>query len=167
LILFLHFREMSQLYQGQQIIGQLPKIRGSYFHLVLDAKIVEQWPLQRKTRLICTLEETVTFRCGLNHLGDGNFFIILNKANLKKAGRQLGDRIHFSLEQDPDPLGVKVPEVLTVLLEQDEILKEKYESLSMGKKRHVIHSIITIKNIDLQVAKAEKMINASYKPKRK
>ena len=56
-----------------------------------------------------------------------------------------------------------MPEVLEVLLEQDKELSNKFESLSMGKKRHVIHSIIKIKNIDKQVEKAMKMIELHTK----
>ncbi len=154
-------------YRDEQVIRQLPKLRGSYFYVVLTAETVDQFPQQRKTRLICELEGELSFRCGLNHLGDGNFFIILNRQNLKKVGKALGDDLRFAIHIDPDPLGVAVPEVLTVLLDQDPELREQYESLSMGKKRHVIHSIKDIKNIDLQVAKAQELIRTQYRPQKR
>ncbi|MGD1841651.1 MAG: YdeI/OmpD-associated family protein [Thermonemataceae bacterium] len=95
----------------------------------------------------------------MNHLGDGNFFIILGKQRLKQIGKGLGDTITFHLKEDPNPLGVEMPQVLTILLAQDEVLKAVFEQLSMGKKRHVIHTISKIKDIDKQVGKATKLLN--------
>ncbi len=146
------------LYQGRRVIHQLEKRRGSYFYLTLDSELVDSFPQQRKTRLICTLEGELAFQCGLNHLGDGNYFIIVNRKNLSRVGKELGDEVEFRLEEDPNPLGVAMPEVLTALLAQDAELKSRYDALSMGNKRHVIHSIARIKDLDLQVKKAIEMI---------
>jgi uncharacterized protein YdeI (YjbR/CyaY-like superfamily) len=109
----------------------------------------------------------VTFQCGLNHLGDGNFFIILSTKNLQIVNKKLGDKITFELNEDPNPLGVEMPEVLEVILEQDEILKSTFESLTLGKKRNVIHQINKIKDIDKQIQKTIKLINESTKPRPK
>ncbi|MEL6988369.1 MAG: YdeI/OmpD-associated family protein [Bacteroidota bacterium] len=154
---------MIEEFQDIQHIGQLGKHRGSYFYVTLDASIVDKFKNKRKTRFICTLENKLNFQCGLNHLGDGNFFIILSGKRLKELGKKKGDEITFHLKEDPNPLGVEMPEVLEVLLEQDKELSNKFESLSMGKKRHVIHSIVKIKNIDKQVEKAIKMIELHTK----
>ena len=77
-------------------------------------------------------------------MGDGNFFIILSKKNLEKINKKFGDKLFFELNKDPNPLGVEFPEVLTVLLDQDKELQSVFEELSMGKKRHIFHSIIKI-----------------------
>ncbi|MEM9987726.1 MAG: DUF1905 domain-containing protein, partial [Bacteroidota bacterium] len=89
---------------------------GGYFYVDLAASLVETFPQQRKTRLLCTLDQDLTYPCGLNHLGDGNFFLIISGKNLKKVGKSLGDTLWVELDEDPNPLGVEVPEVLEVLL---------------------------------------------------
>ena len=146
-------------FEDTQPIAQLDKNRGAYFYITLDAQVVNQFEKKRLTRFLGTLENSLTFRCGLNHLGDGNFFIILGKQRLKQIGKGLGDTITFHLKEDPNPLGVEMPQVLTILLAQDEVLKAVFEQLSMGKKRHVIHTISKIKDIDKQVGKATKLLN--------
>ncbi|NJK83404.1 MAG: YdeI/OmpD-associated family protein [Saprospiraceae bacterium] len=103
----------------------------------------------------------LTFQCGLNHLGDGNFFIILGSKNLKEINKQFGDKVYFELTEDPNPLGVDMPEVLEAVLEQDQDLKAVFDSLTLGKKRNVIHSINKIKDIDRQIQKIIQMINES------
>ncbi|MEM9671340.1 MAG: YdeI/OmpD-associated family protein, partial [Bacteroidota bacterium] len=81
--------------------------------------------------------------------------------------KKLGDTLHFTLHQDPNPLGVAMPEVLEALLEQDDTLKAIFEKLSLGKKRHVIHSINKIKDIDKQINAAIRVIHEQTKPRKR
>ena len=152
-------------YKSEQIIGQLEKRKGGYFFLKVEAEIINQFENKRQTRFLCTLQKSVTFQCGLNHLGDGNFFIILSTKNLQTVNKKLGDNIHYELNEDPNPLGVEMPEVLEAILEQDESIKATFDTLTLGKKRNVIHQINKIKNIDKQVQKTIKLINDSTKPR--
>ena len=155
------------LLTDKQQIRQLDKRKGGYYYLQISRGIVEGWEEKRKTRLICTLENDLSFRCGLNHLGDGNYFVILSGSNLKKIGKESGDTVSFRLSKDPDPLGVPVPEVLEILLEQNPDVKEKFRQLTVGKKRNLIHQVIKIKDLDRQVAKALALIMQPGKPRPK
>lgn len=155
------------LFSDQQTIQQLEKRKGGYFYLTLSAETVNGFPHQRNTRLLCTLDQQLTFQCGLNHLGDGNFFIIISGKNLKTIHKKLDDVVAFELQEDPNPLGVDMPEVLTVLLEQDEQINALYQKLSLGKKRHVIHSIKNLKDIDKQINNAISIIQIHAESKRK
>jgi hypothetical protein len=110
-------------FEDEQPIGQLEKIKGGYYYLKIEAEIINQFEKKRHTRMICHLDKKISFRCGLNHLGDGNFFIIVSGKNLEQLNKKQGDTIHFNIEEDPDQLGVEVPEVLTVFLEQDKAMK--------------------------------------------
>ncbi len=154
-------------FSGKQKIGQLEKRKGGYFFLKIEAEIINQFEKKRKTRLIGRLENKTEFQCGLNHLGDGNFFVILSKKNLDSVGKKFGDLIHYEFREDPNPLGVDMPETLTVLLEQDFLLKEKFEKLTLGKKRSIIHQMNRIKNIDKQISKSISLINEANLPRKK
>ena len=154
-------------YKSEQIIGQLEKRKGGYFFLKIDAEIINQFKNKRQTRFLCKLEKSLTFQCGLNHLGDGNFFIILSAKNLQTVNKKLGDKIVFELNEDPNPLGVEMPKVLEAVLEQDEALKTIFDCLTLGKRRNVIHQITKIKDIDKQIQKTIKLINDSTKPSQK
>lgn len=155
------------LYKAIQVIGQLGKMRGGYFFVQLNAEDVNQFPLKNKTRLVCTLENSLSFSCGLNHIGDGNYFIILASKYLSTLGKKLNDKIYFQVFQDTNPLGVEIPEVLIAMLEQDVELKKIFENLTDGKKRNIIFNIIKIKNIDLQISKTPSLILESTFPRAK
>jgi hypothetical protein len=152
-------------YKSEKVIEQLEKRKGGYFFLKIDIEIVNQFENKRQTRLICKLDSKISFQCGLNHLGDGNFFIILSKKKLEIIGKKLGDKLKLEITIDPNPLGVDIPEVLETLIEQDNKLKEKFEKLSLGKQRNVIHQIKKIKNIDLKIKKSIELINNADKPR--
>ena len=135
----------------QQEVQQLEKRKGGYYFLKIDKESVEQFEKKRATRLVCTINDALSYSCGLNHLGDGNFFIILSNKNLKKLGLELGDEFSFYIEEDPNPLGVAIPEVLEVLLAQDPAAKKIFEAITDGKKRSLIYTIARVKDIDKQV----------------
>ncbi|MGD1947273.1 MAG: DUF1905 domain-containing protein [Croceivirga sp.] len=138
-------------YQGEQTIKQLEKRKGGYYYLRLDADIINQFSRKRATRMICTIDEKVSYRCGLNHLGDGNYFVIVAAKYLDALEKKLGDQVHYQIEEDPDQLGVDMPEVLTVFLEQEPELRKVFNKLTDGKKRSLIYQIIKIKDIDMQI----------------
>ncbi|WP_299899819.1 YdeI/OmpD-associated family protein [uncultured Aquimarina sp.] len=138
-------------YSGEQTIKQLEKRKGGYFYLKIDSEIINQFSRKRATRMICTIDNIVSYRCGLNHLGDGNFYIIVAGKHLEKLDKELNDKVAYKIEEDPDQLGVEIPEVLSVLLEQDSEAKEIFDKITDGKKRSLIYSIVKIKNMDRQI----------------
>jgi len=141
-------------HRGTQTIKQLEKRKGGYFYLKIDAEIINQFAHKRSTRVICTINNSVSYRCGLNHLGDGNFYVILAGKYLKELNKELGEEVDYLIEEDPDQLGLEMPEVLSVLLEQDAEAKSIFDKITNGKKRSLIFSIQKTKNIDKQIKSA-------------
>ncbi|MEM1135717.1 MAG: DUF1905 domain-containing protein [Bacteroidota bacterium] len=151
----------------EQQIGQLEKRKGGYFYLQIAAEAVAKFEKKRATRLICVIDNEVNYACGLNHLGDGNYYIIVASKYLKKLAKSVGDTVHFEIYEDPNPLGVEVPEVLQVLIDQDDDVKTNYENLTDGKKRSLIYSIANIKNLDIQIQKILAFLGNQKNKKRK
>jgi uncharacterized protein YdeI (YjbR/CyaY-like superfamily) len=79
--------------------------------------------------------------------------------NLEKIQKKIGDKLKFELVQDPNPLGVAIPEVLEILIAQDEDLNSRFTKLTLGKKRSIIHQMNKIKDIDKQISKTIELIN--------
>ncbi|MEM6816586.1 MAG: DUF1905 domain-containing protein [Bacteroidota bacterium] len=135
----------------EQTIKQLEKRKGGYFYLKIGSDIIDQYEKKRHTRLVCTIDSKASFSCGLNHLGDGNYFIIVASKHLKKLGKEVGAKVSFDIMEDPNPLGVEMPEILDALLSQDEEAKQTFETMTDGKKRSLIYTILKVKDIDEQV----------------
>jgi hypothetical protein len=139
------------VFQLAQPIHQLDKRKGGYYYLEIDSEIVSRFPKQRATRLICTIEDKISFGCGLNHLGDGNFFIIVSTKNFKHLKKNTNEEVIFRIEEDPNPLGVEIPEVLEAMLEQNDEFKEQFSEMTDGKKRSLVYLITKFKDIDKQI----------------
>ncbi len=105
------------------------------------------------------MDNKLSFQCGLNHLGDGNFFIIVSTKNLKAIDRKVGETIQFELKEDPNQLGIDMPETIEILLEQDTELKAKFNKFTDGKKRSILVQTSKIKDIDKQIARTIELIN--------
>lgn len=142
------------IFKLRQPIRKLEKRKGGYYYFEIDAKIVDSFAKKRSTRLVCTLEDSISYSCGLNHLGNGNFFIIVATKYIQGLKKDLGDETSFEIKEDPNPLGVEIPEVLKVLLSQDEQANSIFQALSDGKKRSLIYTIKPIKDIDKQVQRS-------------
>jgi hypothetical protein len=138
-------------HQGIQAIKQLEKRKGGYYYLKLDSEIINQFSKKRATRMICTIDEKISYRCGLNHLGDGNFYVIVAGKYLEELNKEIGEEVDYRIDEDPDQLGVEMPEVLTVFLEQDADSKAIFDKLTDGKKRSLIYSFVKLKDIDKQI----------------
>jgi Bacteriocin-protection, YdeI or OmpD-Associated len=147
------------MYTSEQPIQQLEPRKGGYFYLTIEAERVEKMSQKRATRLVCILENSITIHCGLNHLGDGNFFIIIAGRYAQELGKNLGDSVRFSIHEDPNPLGIAMPEALEALLEQEPFLKKTFETLTDGKKRSVMVAVSKIKNVDKQIQTAMDLLN--------
>ncbi len=156
-----------KVYKNSQLLKQLEKRKGGYYFLTINAEVVNEFKNGKHTRFVCNVDKILAFSCGLNHLGNGNFFIILATRNVKSISKRAGDMVSFESREDPNPLGVKLPEVLTALLEQDESLKQKFDNLTSGKKRSLVHAISRIKDLDKQVAKTTELLQNGVKLRNK
>src|SRR5215203_1971737 len=134
----------------------------NYHYLEIDRETVSAFEKKRATRLICVVDEKISYACGLNHLGNGNFFIIVSKARLKLLNKTAGDAVEFEIFEDPNPLGVEIPKVLQILLADDKEVRAAFDKLTDGKKRSLIYSTKNIKDIDLQVRRILNFISSLY-----
>ncbi len=141
-------------------IEKLPPRKGSYQYVKVTPEMIEGFEKKHKTRFLCTIDEFLELECGLSHLGDGNFFIIISNPNFKKLNKQIGEEISIKLVEHPHLLGVYPPEILDILLEQDSFAKQVWNTLTDGKKRSLIFNIKKIKNEDLKIRKLEKHYNS-------
>ena len=71
----------------------------------------------------------------------------------------MGQTISVVVYQDPNTLGISLPEVLSTLLKQDDVMKQVWDKLSDGGKRTLCHKLLRINNNDNQVDMASDFLN--------
>ena len=125
-----------------------------HFHFVVPIKIAKKFIDGNNRRVVCTLNETETFQTALMHLGDGNFFINVNKKLRDKLKINDGDEVHVSLQKDESEYGLPMPEELLELLKMDVEGDQLFHALTIGKQRTMLHFVSVPKNMDLRIRRA-------------
>lgn len=125
-----------------------------YFHFIVPIKIAKKFIDGNNKRVVCTLNNTETFQAALMHLGDGNFFINVNKKLRDKLKLNEGDNVYVSLQKDESEYGLPMPIELAELMKMDDEGHKVFHSLTLGKQRTMLHFIGTPKNMDIRIKRA-------------
>jgi len=110
-----------------------------YFHLVVPKEIANEFIDGDNKRVLCTLNNETTIHAGLMHLGNGDYYINLNKEVRKKLNLKLGDVLSYSLAKDKSEYGMPLCEELKEVLDTDYEGFKLFKQLTMGKQRSLIY----------------------------
>jgi hypothetical protein len=83
-------------------------------------------------------------------LGEGKGYITLNNKRMKELGLSIGDWVEVVLNPDESKYGMPVPEELAELLRQDPEGERRFEMLTPGKQRYIIHYIKSGKKLAIE-----------------
>lgn len=136
-----------------QPLQKLPGTDSSYVYFEIPEESVAQFKEGKKTRLLVEVNDLVQINCTFKSLKNGEYAVFVNKRDQKKLGIVPGDVASVIIQEHPHPLGVEVPEVLQVLLDQDEESAAIFNGLTDGAKRTLIFRLLRIKkDVDKQVS---------------
>jgi hypothetical protein len=127
-------------------------------YLEVPEAVIQQLSKKLKTKLICTVNQSLTFQCGLVALGEGRAYITLSGKRMKQLGVSYGHEVAVLLEEDESTYGMEVPEELAELLAQDDEGKKRFHGLPMGKQRYIIFYISSVKSSQLRIDRAVQLI---------
>ena len=131
-------------------IGKLDYLLGVNY-IFIPASILNECGGIKSGRWICHLQEQINFQCGFVSLADGNAYITVNKARMKKLNLQTGDHVKVKLEKDESEYGLDMCEELSTLLQQDEEGLARFDKLSPGMQRYSIFYVSQVKNPHLRL----------------
>lgn len=127
-------------------------------YLFIPERIVKTLGGIQSGRLICTVNGSLSFQCGLVALSQGNAYITINKARMKKLKVKVGDSVRVKLEKDESEYGMDMPEELEALLQQDEEGMRRFKLLAPGKRRYIIQYVGSVKSPRLRLDRAIMLI---------
>lgn len=147
----------TKIYKLEHLVGM--------HYLEVPRDIIDKLGGKFKMRLLCTINDKLTFQGGLVALGNGSGYISINMSRLKKLGLKFKDTVTISLKKDESEFGMEVSEELKELLEQDEEGMRRFKLLTPGKQRYIIHYVNTVKNSQLRIDRAIMLISNLKKTK--
>lgn len=137
-------------------VESLEHLGGHYFRI--PASVVEAvggW----NTRLQCTVNNRLTWPCGLTALREGDGYITLNKTRMMQLKVRVGDEVQLSLSPDDSEYGLDVPEELREVLALDPEGQRRFDRLVGGKQRFIIRTVVEVKNSQLRIDRALRLID--------
>jgi hypothetical protein len=123
-------------------------------HFVVDDIVVQKIKSKNTKRLICTLNKQEKIHCALQSMGNGTYFVMVNKTLQKKLNVLNGESIGVTLEVDKSKYGIPMPEEMAEILSQDENINQLFHLLTPGKQRSLLYQIGIPKTTESRIKKA-------------
>ena len=139
-------RFQTNIYKLKHLVGM--------HYLKIPEKIVKKLGGKFSIRLLCTVNGSVTFQCGLIALGNGDAYISMNATRMKQLNVTFGSKVIVELKKDESTYGMQVPEELSELLAQDTQGFKRFKNLPPGKQRYIIHYVSMVKSTQLRIDRA-------------
>lgn len=131
-------------------INKLEHLAGIHY-LEIPKSIVKKLGGQLKLRLICTVNQSLSFQCGLMALGNGDAYISINTKRMKQLGVKNGDVVDLELVEDKSKFGMDIPPELQEILLQDDEGKRRFDLLPASKQRYIIYYVSLVKSSQLRI----------------
>jgi len=127
-------------------------------YLLIPSQIVKKLGGSFSLRVICTVNDSLSYHGGLVALGNGDAYISINQARMKKLGVSVGDEVTVELTLDNSKYGMQVPQELEEYLRQDPEGDRRFHQLAPGKQRYIIQYVSTVKSPQLRIDRAIMLI---------
>jgi hypothetical protein len=137
-------------------ICKLEHLAGHYIDI--PASVVKKAGGIGKQRFVCTVDNGMTWKCGLVAHKAGGGYILLNKKQMQMGKFNVGQVVNVFLKKDTSQYGMDVPAELKEVFAQDEIGKERFDNLVPGKRRYIIYYVNQVKSADLRIERAVRLI---------
>ena len=123
-------------------------------HFIVPDFIVEEIKKKEIKRLICNVNNSIEFPCAIMPMGNGIYFINVNKEIRDKLGLIIGSELEINLKPDESKYGIPMPKEMGELLKMDEEANRVFHGLTKGKQRSLLYIIGKPKNSDFRLNKA-------------
>lgn len=127
-------------------------------YIEVPEKLVAKLGGKFRARLLCTLNGSMTFHCGLNPLGEGRGYITLSRQRLQELAARAGDKVAVELKPDTSKFGMAVPAEFREVLKQDPEAKQRFAGLKPGKQRTLLHHVSGAKSVDLRIERSLRLM---------
>ncbi|HXF42423.1 MAG TPA: DUF1905 domain-containing protein [Pyrinomonadaceae bacterium] len=122
-----------------------------WHYIPVSKKIADRFKLPANNRrVVCTINDRVTFHCALMP-NLGNFFVMVNKKIRNELGLEVGDQLKVKLSKDNSKYGMPISKEFVEVLRQDKAGSKMFHKLTPGKQRSLIYMVGKIKDIDRRI----------------
>ena len=122
--------------------------------LVVPADTIKELGGLKGQRFTCTVNDSISWKCGLMAYKNGSAYITINKKRMQEINVSPGDEVRVILKPETSKYGMDVPEEVQVLLDQDEEMNRKFHLLTPGRQRASLYKIAQYKTVQYRIDNA-------------
>jgi CRISPR/Cas system-associated exonuclease Cas4 (RecB family) len=108
-------------------------------------------------RVIYIINKKHQFHGAIQFSKKQGHFIHFSKARIKSIGLAPNELIHVEIKKDNSTYQFAICEEFTAVFETDELAQAKFDKLSDGKKRGLIHYVNSAKRVETRINRALKL----------
>lgn len=127
-----------------------------YTVAIVPMDIVEQLPPLPRWRTEGTLNG-IPFNLAIGKMKTGERYFIVGSA-LRKAAKVLSHSLVHIQFQLTDPDKLEIPEEFLECLRQDEIADQRWNELTTGKKRSILHYVTSTSKTDTRIKRSLELL---------
>ena len=110
-------------------------------------------------RVWVEVNQKVKWQGGIVALGEGEGYITLSAARMKKLNVHFGDEVDVSLLPDDTEYGMEMAAEFKAVLDNDVEAYERFLKLKKGLQRYLLYYTIQVKSSDKRLERAIMMLN--------
>ena len=146
---------MSTLEFEAELVPMGPK--GAWICMEIPSEVPAAFGSRGRTAVKGTLNG-YPIRTSIFPTGDGDFFMMVNKAMQKGAGVGEGDKVSVAMELDMEPRVLDVPEVLRTALDRDTDAKAGFDNMPYSHRKEYVDWIVEAKKDETRERRVEKAL---------
>ena len=139
-----------------KLVSQLKKTGTWSFHIPIPAK-EGKVILEKFGKRILLKINGEQIHCAIQNSKQIGLYISISKASRKKFNINFDEKISFEILKDESKYQIEISEEFEEVLKTDIIAEERFNALTPGKQRSLIHYISKAKNIDTRINRALKI----------
>lgn len=120
-------------------------VEAAWHFIAVPAEITDAVRAHKAGRYVITINDAVTWHCGLLPTGDQRWFVAVSQEKIAAAQTKLGGWVHVDLVTDHSKYGMAVPQDLQDCLNDDPEFVKRFDAMLPGKRRGRIHHIASAK----------------------
>ena len=94
---------------------------------------------------------------GIQNTADGEHYLVIGLAILKKMNARPGDVVIFSLQTDPNPDQIEIPEAFELVLQDEPEAANRFHAMTPGKKRSICMYVAQAKRSETKIKRSLEM----------
>lgn len=135
------------------VVDRLDTGMGYHFLPVPDRTADALMKADTKRRVVCRLNGVETRRA-LHGSGPGDWKLIVGIAMLRDVGAARGHPVEVVVWPDPNADEVEMCEEFVAALEQDDEARERFESMTVGRRRSLAYYVNSAKRSETRIRRA-------------